>query len=195
MIDHARSQPTHRFPRAARRRRHFAVAGLMVAAAIAVVVWLIVRDSGSASPQPVAQPSAKAAPITVAGLRTLGSIGIPIYWAGVRRGYHLELTKTNTGSVYIRYLPSGVQVGSQNQYLTIGTYPMKRAFAVTKRLAAGDTSVPVGVKHGGVGFYSRARSVSVFFAYPRSAYQVEVFSPTAGEALRLVESGRVGLVR
>ena len=40
-----------------------------------------------------------------------------------------------------------------------------------------------------------ARPTNVYFAYPKQPYQVEVFDPKPGRALRLVLAGRVEPVR
>jgi hypothetical protein len=125
------------------------------------------------------------------GLQSLAAVGIPIYWAGERPGVTYEMTKAEDNRVFVRYLSAGEKLGTKTPYLTIGTYPMKRAFAVTTRLARTGGSVAIPIGHGGVAFYSRARPTNVYLAYPGSTAQVEVYDPARGAAQQLVFSGRV----
>jgi hypothetical protein len=170
-------------------------AGAVIAVALLAgfLVWLlVVRDDDSTT---TTSARAEAVPITPAGLRTLASaIGRPIYWVGPKRGVTYELTKTDDNRVFIRYLPKGVANGSSDPYLTIGTYPLQDAFAVTKRQAQREGSVKVAIGGGGVAFYSDESPTNVYLAYPRSDYQIEVYDPSPARARRLVSSGRVSEV-
>jgi hypothetical protein len=171
-------------------------AGAVIAVALAIgfAVWLMLRDdSSSASTSPVPK-GAKAVPISVSGLHTIASLGVTIYWVGEKPGSRYELTKTNDNRVFIRYLPRGVRVGSDKPYLTVGTYPVKDAFALTNRLAARSTSVRVGTTENSVAFYNRERPANVFVAYKGVDYQVEVFDPSADRARELVTSGVLATV-
>ena len=104
--------------------------GAIVAIAIAIgfVVWLVLRDGSSSSSTSPIPAGSKALPLSPRGLHTLASLGIRIYWIGERPGYEYELTKTPDNRVFVRYLPDGAPVGSNKQYLTIGTYPAKNAY-------------------------------------------------------------------
>jgi hypothetical protein len=132
---------------------------------------------------------------SIADLRRLAaSLGHPIYWAGPLRGFVYELTRTPDGRVYVRYLPSGVAVGSTKPFLTVATYPVPNAFAATKAAGVGDGAVHIAIRNG-VAFYSRQRPTSVYLAYPGSNYQIEVFDPSPRAAHRIVASGQVQPVR
>ena len=171
---------------------HLAAAGV-IAVAIALVAWLVLRDgspSSSSGPVPTSSP---AVPISAKGLATLGRVGIPIYWLGQKPGFTYELTKT-TDRVYIRYLPAGVKVGSGDPYLTVGTYPVKNAFAVTSRLAARSDSVRIGIGAGAVAFYSRKTPTNVYVAFRGSNHQIEVYDPSAEQVQQMVRSGEVKAV-
>jgi hypothetical protein len=131
-------------------------------------------------------------PASLEELKALaGSSAAPIYWAGPRPDSTYELTKTADGRVFIRYLPPGVAVGTDKGYLTIGTYPVAHAFAVSRELSQRSGSVKVRITDGGVAFYETKSPANVYFAYPGSSYQIEVYDPSPAEALRLVSSGRV----
>lgn len=132
--------------------------------------------------------------ITPAGLTALAkALRRSIYWAGARPGVTYELTAPSDGRVFVRYLPGGVPVGSSRAYLTIGTYPVADAYAVTRGLLRrrGVVSVPVG--GGGVAVYSAARPTNVYVAYPGVAEQVEVYSPSPAQARSTV--GRLAALR
>jgi len=135
-------------------------------------------------------------PITAAGLKTLGeALDRPIYWAGPRPDRQYELTKTDDGRVWIRYLPKDATIGEQETpYLTVGTYPMADAFAVTSAAAGEQGAVRIDAGNGAVAFYNTARPTSMYLAYPGSDYQIEVFDPSGAKARNLVEAQQVVLV-
>jgi hypothetical protein len=169
-------------------------AAVVLAIIIAVIVWLIVKDNGGDNNSGPSAPPATAA--SVQQLRdTQASVGHEIYWAGRRSGFTYELTQVS-GNVFVRYLPSGTGVGDPRpNFLTVGTYPNSKAYGSLKRLArrAGNTSEKIS--RGGIAVFSDARPQSVYFAYPRSKVQVEVFDPSASRARKLVLSGQVKPIR
>jgi hypothetical protein len=166
---------------------------LAVAIAAGLIVWLATRGGGNSNPTTV--PKGKVVPISERGLGTLvDALRRPIYWAGPKTGYTYELTQSTDGRIYVRYLPRGVKIGSRKPFLTIGTYAIPGAFRVTKQVARKNDSVRVAVGHGGVAFYSRSAPTNIYFAYPGSDYQVEVYDPSAARARRLVTSGQIAAV-
>jgi hypothetical protein len=166
---------------------------IAIAVAAGVVAWLLISnnsDDGNTSGQPLSGKG-KTVPVSVQGLRTLaGALKQPIYWAGAKPGYQLELTQEPGGRVYIRYLPHGAEIGTKKALLTIGTYSFSNAYAVTKAAASRGDSVTVPVP-GGVGFYNRNSPTSIYFATPGTDAQVEVYDPWAPGARKLVTSGAV----
>ncbi len=130
-----------------------------------------------------------ASPVKLRGLS--GSLGHPIYWVGNWRGFTYELTETADGRVLIRYLPKGVQVGTKRPELTVATYPMENAFAVTKRGATGSGVSLIHLKDGGIAVYSTQRPESLYVAFPGVDAQIEIFAPSAGLARKLAENGKV----
>ena len=176
------------------RRPIRAAAVIVVAIVVALVAWLVLRETSSPSSTSPVPKGSKPLPISVKGLQTLASLGIVIYWVGERPGFAYELTKTADNRVFIRYLPGGVRIGSDRPYLTIGTYPVKNAFTVTSRLAGKSDSVKIDI-HKGVAFYNQATPRNVYLAYPGSDYQIEVYDPSAAEAQRIVASGEASAVR
>ncbi len=191
----AESTSSAREPGQLIRRPQFRVGAVVaVALLIAFGVWVYVRGNHSSSHAPV-PVRAGAVPVTPAVLGALAaSSSSPLYWAGPRPGFTYELTKTADGRVFIRYLPHGVPVGTVEPYLTVGTYPIADAFAVTSTLAHEHGAVQVAVPGGGVGFYDTSSPTNVYLAFPNTKYQIEVYDPAADQARRLVAAGRIAPV-
>jgi hypothetical protein len=172
------------------RRPTIRTAALVALAALVVfVVWLLSRgDDSSITPE----PRANSVFVSLSGLKTLAeAVPSPIYWVGPQAGHRYELSKTDNDRVWIRYLPEGVAVGSDTPYLTVGTYPMQNAFAVTSQLARQSGSVKIPIADGGVALYDTTSPTSVYLAYPGVDEQVEVYDPSAGRAQGIVASGQV----
>jgi hypothetical protein len=106
------------------------------------------------------------------------------------------MTQTAQRQILLRYLPAGTKAGASGAYLTVGTYPMRHAFAITGRLAkqAGNARLLVGGGAIAVTAATGASRKSVYVAYPGVDYQIEVFDPKPGEAQKLVASGQLARV-
>jgi hypothetical protein len=169
-----------------------------IALAAGLVTWLVFRFITDGKPVSPA-PSAAAVPeiVAPARLRSLAAaLGHPLYWAGARRGMRYELTQAAGGRTFIRYLPAGVKVGDRRPgFLAIGTYVEQGAFAQTRAAGQWPGGVTMKLSRAGLAVYNRGRPTSVYFAYPGSDVQVEVFDPTARVARRLVLAGRVVPIR
>lgn len=146
---------------------------------------------GSLKPKaaPAAPKPTAASPAELATLA--GSLGHPVYWVGPKTGYTYEVTRTLSGTVVIRYLPAGVQIGASKPYLSVGTYPFQGAFAATKSLAKQATSTKLEAPGGAVAAFDKGYPQSVHLAYPGSDYQIEVYDPSAARAHAIVSSGQL----
>ena len=113
----------------------------------------------------------------------------PVYWLGPKANDTYELTRTTDGRVYVRYLPAGVAIGSRHAYLTVGTYPMTNAYAITRKLAA--TGVKIKTAANTVALSLKAKPTSVYIAFTGLNFQVEVYDPTAAAGHRIVAAGQV----
>jgi hypothetical protein len=175
-----------------------------LALAVAFIVWLVVRGNDSSSSTttttvqqrpttttPKVRETIRAA--TPQSLRTLARVvGHPIYWAGVKRHVRYELTRTTDGRIYIRYLPRGVPIGDRRAaYLIVATYPVKDAYKAVRTAAKESGAVTFHIARGGLAVYNRSAATNVYFTYPGSKFQVEVFDPNPGRARQLVRSGAV----
>jgi hypothetical protein len=164
-------------------------------AATAAIAALAIAGCGGGSNSSTST-TAKRAPAVAASLSDLknlqSSLRHPIYWVGAKSNFTYELTKTNGGNVYVRYLPSGVKVGdSRPEFLTVGTYPQANAYqniqTAAKRKGARETKL----SGGGLAVENSARPTSVYVAYPNSSLLIEVFDPSAKVARTIVRSGQV----
>jgi len=120
----------------------------------------------------------------------------PVFWAGPRSGSKYELTETKDGSVYVRYLSGDADAGDPSpSYLTVATYPLddgyQRVVAASKRRGTETTEL----QDGGLALVDSGRPSSVYLAYPRGNYQVEVYDPSPEVAMDLVIAGAIQPVR
>lgn len=175
------------------RRRFRFGAIIAVAIVIGILAWLLLKDDDSDKSNSSTQGGPTAASVEqLRGLPT--SVGHPVYWAGARGNETstYELSKTENGNIYIRYLPQGIGVGvPRPDYLTVGTYPFKNAVQALKRLSKKAGTVTRELKGGGLAVANQAGAQNVYIAYPGEDVQVEVFHPTPGRALQLTTSGRI----
>lgn len=143
-------------------------------------------------PQAASQPSIE----TVAQLRAAAAASaVPLYWAGPKAGTRLEFSQVPGVTSFVRYLPKGTQAGDRQPHLTVATYARPNGFAEIQAAAKNPKAKTVDLEGGGLAVYDPAVPTNVHLAYPKDAYQVEVFSPDAGVALRLVSNGAIRPVR
>src|SRR5436190_14285815 len=95
-------------PAVARNRRVRFGAVVAVAVLAGFVAWLIFKGDDNKANAPARAP---AVATSFSQLRALpGQVGHDVYWAGKKTGYTYELTQTNQGNIFVRYLPASVQV-------------------------------------------------------------------------------------
>ena len=111
----------------------------------------------------------------------------PIYWAGEQEGTELELSVPEEGRTYVRYLTEGAPAGDpQPDFLTIGTYAFAGPIPALEELADKPGGVQRSAPGGGVVYFNRKASGSVYLAYPGQEFEIEVFDPdpAQGEGTR-----------
>lgn len=180
--------PTRPAPRSRAQTQRFRLgAAIVIAVAAGLIVWLALRGNGSSSSNAKASVTA----VSIAQIQNLAnSVSHPIFWVGPKQGDTYELTRTLSGSIFIRYLPPGAKVGTQKPYLTVATYPFSGAFAALQNVT-GKNITSFAAPNGGLAQFSKSYPQSVHLAYPGVDYQVEVYAPTRGTARALVASGQV----
>lgn len=179
---------------------------LALAVAAGLIVWPFVHDNGNSSSSKTTSETTistvkNVKPLLMATTRRRlvslsASAKQPIYWAGPKRGVTYELTRTTDGRYFVRYLPKGVRVGNRTgEYLLVGTYPVDNAYGAVQRAAKEAGAATFATPGGGLAVVNSRAPKNVYFAFPHTKYQVEVFDPSARRARQLVASGAVKPVR
>ena len=173
-----------------REPRNAAIVGVLIAAVV-VALFLLLKNDDNGNNEPAATGGAEAT--SVQGLRDLAkSVDHPVYWAGERPGKQYELTITDQGNIFVRYLDANTPIGSRSvASLTIGTYPVADAYAATKAVGNQSGSKTGETPDGGFVVTNRDKPQSVYIAYPGSDHQIEVYDPNPKTAFSLAESGAV----
>jgi hypothetical protein len=138
------------------------------------VTWVLTRPAGT---HPFDAGPRLADEVVL--VRSAAALGHAIYWIGPRAGTRTELTLRTDGSIYVRYLPSGVRAGAQGALPTVATYQLRDAYAATQRVGG----ITRRLKDGGLAVAPSAHARDVYVAFPGGTEQVEVFLPKPGAAL------------
>jgi hypothetical protein len=172
-----------------REPRNAAIVGLLLAAAIVAIFLLTKGDDDSNNPE----STGGAEQTNVDNLRQLASsVDHPVYWVGERPGQKYELTITDNGNIFVRYLDENTPVGSRNvASLTIGTYPVPDAYAALQDVASKPGAKTGKTPDGGFVVTNDSNRSSVYIAYPGADSQIEVFDPNPKTAFSLATSGAV----
>jgi hypothetical protein len=120
------------------------------------------------------------------------SLGRPVYWAGPQADSAIELERSPEGNTSIRYIPEGEEVGGEaGDFLTIVTYPYPEAHkALTQQAASGD-ALSRELPNGGFAISQPDQPTNAYLAYEGEDYQVEIYDPRPGRALKLIIDGAV----
>lgn len=180
---------TGRTPDETRTGRIRLSAVLAVLVIVGFLIWLIFIREGDDS----ADSGPNSTPATVSDLQNLSAdVNHPVYWAGPRPDTTYEVTRTGRGDVFIRYLPQGVDVGDERpNYLTVGTYPFKRAYQTLQQSAERQGTRTGTLPDNGIYVIGPERPNSVYVAYRGEDLQIEVYAPSSRRARQLVTSGRI----
>jgi hypothetical protein len=186
---------------------------LAALAACVFVVLLFVGGGPPERPKPSSSGSNSVSrapqPTSADELRRLSATASqPIFWLGEQPRTKLELTRTATGRIFVRYLPASAQIGDPSlAYPFVATYKYPRAFEAVQKAAGTGGSVVRKLPAGGLAVQSRRGpelvratrqplpAPPVFLAYPGSDFLIEVYDRSTDRALGLVTSGRVRPVR
>lgn len=173
---------------------------IAIALAAGFITWLVLRGGESSTPTvapTTAATTTTSGPLgpvvlTEAQVRSISAgFGQRVYWLGTQPGRRFELKRDDRGQVFLRYLPAGAAVGSTGPYLTVGSYPLPNGYTVTRGIGREPGAVGKQLPGGGYAVYRSSRPESVYLAWPKLDYQVEVYSPTPDEARRLAYSAQL----
>jgi hypothetical protein len=170
------------------RVRRWVLAGLIAAGVVVLAIVLFGGDSGDDSSAGEAEAEAVALSEAELLAETSG-LGGPAYWVGPREGTEsYELTTTEDGRIYIRYLTGDAEAGDESaEFVSVGTYPFPDAKAGLQRSA----------QEGG-GEIEQGQGYELLVGDNDNAYvvfgdepemQVEIYSPQPGEAEQLARDG------
>jgi hypothetical protein len=170
--------------------------GAIIAAAIVVgiLIWLLVGGDDDSNNASTTTASGSGPVALTAGTlaSTAQDLGQPIYWAGPKPGRTYEYTQTADGTIYVRYLPPGVDVGdSSANYLIVATYPFPDALAGLQAVSNGKA---IDLPGGGIAVVDQGYPKSVHLAFPGVDYQVEVYDPSPERAREVATSGDIAPV-
>jgi hypothetical protein len=167
---------------------------IVAVAAVGLIVGLVMAG-GDDDDEEVEEAPAPASSriVSPAELRSAAAVSpTPIYWAGEQPDTEIELTEEPDGSVYVRYLPEGAEVGSEaDSSLTIGTYPQDDPEAELDAVAARPGAKILKGENGREVVSSKESPYSLYFASPDNTVQVEVYDPSARRAAELALSAEV----
>ena len=170
---------------------------VVVGVVAVLVAWLALRgsDDGHKASQPTAATVTRSAPVAASPTQLAAlarSLHHPLYWVPSITGSTIELTRFSDGRVQLRYLPHGVAIGSPNQnYLVIGTYPARNAYALVTHAAAEPGANVDHLIGGGLGVARSVYPHSVYVAFPGAVLLTEVYDPSPKLAHALVRTGQI----
>lgn len=169
--------------------RRWVLAGLIAAGVVVLAIVLFGGDSGDDS-STTGEAEAEAVALSEAELLAEASgLGGTAYWVGPREDTEsYELTTTEDGRIYIRYLTGDAEAGDESaEFVSVGTYPLADAKAALQRSA---------VENGGT--VENEQGFDLLLGTNNNAYvvfddepgvQVEIYSPEPGEAEQLARDG------
>ncbi len=110
--------------------------------------------------------------------------GLTVYWLGPEDGARYTLISVNRHQNYVRYLPGGQGLNDVGaNFRVVGTYEAKDAFTITQNEANTANGVGITTSDGNAIYYNTTRPLSVYLGLKDADYQIELFNPTAGQAL------------
>ena len=110
--------------------------------------------------------------------------GLTVYWLGPEDGARYTLISVNAHQNYVRYLPGGQGLNDVGaNFRVVGTYEAKDAFTITQNEAKTANGVGLTSSDGNAIYYSTTRPLSVYVGLKGADDQIELFNPTAGQAL------------
>jgi hypothetical protein len=158
-------------------------------AAAALFVVAVAQSSGDKRGSPRVAPAPLSSTVSLSELTAVvRQAGQTVYWVGPRAGSAYALTR-NGGQVLLRYVPVGAPVAGSQPFVSVGTRPLAGAFAATRALAAQPGSASQGIPGGGIAVNQPAAPTTVYLAYPRVGYQLEITSPSPGQSRGLLTNG------
>lgn len=181
------------------RQKAVLTAAIIALVALAGVGGWLLRGAGSDSTTAVsAAPDAgiklgHPTIVTPKQLKQFSGDHYPLYWAGTRPNTKLELTWTSKDATFVRYIPTTASAGDKGRYLTVATYGDVDGYTALTSAEKKVAGVTRG-QNGAVIAVFKKQPNSTYFSFKNAGFQVEVFSPRAGESKSLTDGGSIKLV-
>jgi hypothetical protein len=173
--------------------RPWVLRGLVIALAVVVGVIAYVATSDDDDEKPASAP--EAAEARIVGEEELADVAstaeTPVYWAGEMADTQIELTEEG-GSVLVRYLEEDEEVGAARaQRVAVGSYALPNPRKALNTFAETPGATVTEVEGVGKVVISPEAQKNVYFVDSDNEVQVEVYAPSAKQAIGLVRSGQV----
>lgn len=133
--------------------------------------------------------------LTEAELKSVvANLNSVVYWVGPLENARYTLDVTDAGAAFVRYLPNGEGANdTAKNYLIVATYRVNAAYDAVKTAGNEQDGIGLMTSEGAAVYYNKNAATNVYLAYPGQDLQIEVFDPTPGKALQLVNT--TGLVK
>ena len=119
----------------------------------------------------------------ISAVKTAGG---SVYWIGPSAGAKYTFNRVSEDQNFIRYLPGGTGLAdTAENYRIIATYEDSTAYETMQKAAKLESGVSTTNPDGSIVFYQKASPLHVYLAFKNLGYQIEIFDPTPGEALKL----------
>lgn len=154
--------------------------------------WVIFSDSSGVTSL-AAKTSGKVA-LTETELRSVvKTLGQTVYWTGPMQGAKYALGRTDNGQLFVRYLPDGKGIADlAPKYRTVATYQESGAFEAMKAAGKQVDGITFINADGAQVYYDKTAMMNVYLAYEDLQFQIEIFDPNPGTAIRLATApGRI----
>jgi hypothetical protein len=134
-------------------------------------------------------------PLTEAELKSVvANLNSVVYWVGPLDNAKYTLDVTDAGAAFVRYLPNGEGANdTAKNYLIVATYRVNAAYDAIKTAGNEQDGIGLMTSDGAAVYYNKNAATNVYMAYPGQDLQIEVFDPSPGKALQLVNT--TGLVK
>lgn len=171
------------------------VAVLISAMVTALLVFGATSLFSNNSSSPSSESSAGQMALTEAELKSVvANLNSVIYWVGPLENAKYTLDVTDAGAAFVRYLPNGEGANdTAKNYLIVATYRVNAAYDAVKTAGNEQDGIGLLTSDGAAVYYNKNAATNVYLAYPGQDLQIEVFDPTPGKALQLVNT--IGLVK
>ena len=169
----------------------FSVALASFSGSRTVSLSLVQPGEGSLSPTPLATTvnpisSGQVALSESELISAVKAVGGSIYWLGSAAGAKYTFNNVADDQNFIRYLPGGNGLtDTEQKYRIIATYKDAAAYETMRTAAKSDAGVSSTNPDGSIVYYLKASPLHVYLAFKDLAFQIEIFDPTPGTALKL----------